>query len=135
MLPWKQTNPEREQIDFIERWKGGEVSFVELCGQFGISRKTGYKRVRRFQSYSWEGLGRPEPSSASSSQYDPTHGSRSGDRGQAGPSDLGTEETGGVAARRGARGVSRLESGHGRGHPGPCRAGATSETAPACNTL
>ena len=57
MLPWKQTSPEREQIQFIERWKRGEVSFVALCGQFGISRKTGYKRVHRFRSYSWEGLG------------------------------------------------------------------------------
>jgi len=30
---------------------------VELCGQFGISRKTGYKRIQQFRSYSWEGLG------------------------------------------------------------------------------
>ena len=56
-MPWKQTSPEREQIRFIERWRGGEVTFVELCRQFGVSRKTGYKRVERFQSYSWEGLG------------------------------------------------------------------------------
>ena len=33
------------------------MTFVQLCRQFGISRKTGYKRVNRFQSYSWEGLG------------------------------------------------------------------------------
>ena len=37
--------------------RAGEVTFVELCRQFGVSRKTGYKRVERFQSYSWEGLG------------------------------------------------------------------------------
>ncbi len=57
MLPWKQTSPEKEQKQFIERWKRGEVSFIALCRQFGISRKTGYKRVHRFQSYSREGLG------------------------------------------------------------------------------
>jgi len=58
VLPWKETNPESEQIRFIERWEGGgEVSFVDLCRQFGVSRKTGYKRVDRFQSYGWEGLG------------------------------------------------------------------------------
>ena len=57
MLPWKQTSPEMEQIRFIERWEGGEVTFVELCRRFGISRKTGYKRVHRFQWYGWEGLG------------------------------------------------------------------------------
>ena len=56
VLPWKQTNPEREQIYFIERWNGGRVSFVELCRQFGVSRKTGYKRVRQFESYGLDGL-------------------------------------------------------------------------------
>ena len=33
------------------------MTFAEMCLQFGISRKTGYKRVHRFQSYGWEGLG------------------------------------------------------------------------------
>ena len=57
MLPWKETSPETEQMRFIERWQGGEVTFVELCRQFGVSRKTGYKRVHRFQSFGWEELG------------------------------------------------------------------------------
>ena len=57
VLPWRQTNPEEEQIQFIERWKAGRVTFAELCGQFGISRKTGYKRVQRYEAYGWEGLG------------------------------------------------------------------------------
>ena len=33
------------------------MTFAELCGQFGISRKTGYKRVQRYEAYGWEGLG------------------------------------------------------------------------------
>ena len=57
MLPWRQTKPAEEQIQFIERWKAGRVTFAELCGQFGISRKTGYKRVQRYEAYGWEGLG------------------------------------------------------------------------------
>ena len=57
MLPWKETNPENEQMRFIERWRAGEVTFMEMCRQFGISRKTGYKRVLRFQTYGWDGLG------------------------------------------------------------------------------
>ena len=57
VLPWKQTNLETEQIRFIERWQTGGVSFVDLCRQFGISSKTGYKRVWRFEAYGWEGLG------------------------------------------------------------------------------
>ena len=56
MLPWKQTSPEIEQLRFIERCQAGEVSFVETCRRFGISPKTGYKRVRRFETYGWEGL-------------------------------------------------------------------------------
>ena len=55
-LPWKQTSLEAEQVRFIQRWQAGGVSFVDLCRQFGISRKTGYKRVDRFRWNGWEGL-------------------------------------------------------------------------------
>ena len=57
MLPWEDTSREQEQIRFIQRWKGGEDTFTELCRKFGISRKTGYKRVERYKLWSWEGLG------------------------------------------------------------------------------
>lgn len=56
-MPWKQTSPEAEQTRFIQRWQAGGVTFVELCRQFGISRKSGYKRLQRFQAWGWEGLG------------------------------------------------------------------------------
>ena len=56
-VPWKNVSPEMEQIQFIERWQEGRVSFVALCRTFGISRKTGYKRIQRFEAWSWEGLG------------------------------------------------------------------------------
>ena len=56
-VPWKNVSPEMEQIQFIERWQEGRVSFVALCRTFGISRKTGYKRIQRFETWSWEGLG------------------------------------------------------------------------------
>ena len=57
MLPWKQMSPETEQVRFVRRWREGEDSFAELCRQFGVSRKTGYKRVRRFETQGWDGLG------------------------------------------------------------------------------
>ena len=57
MLPWKDTSREQEQIRFIQRWKGGEDTFTELCRQFSISRKTGYKRVERYKLWGLEGLG------------------------------------------------------------------------------
>lgn len=57
VVPWKQTSPEAEQERFIQRWQAGGVTFVDLCRQFGISRKTGYKRVQRFLRWGWDGLG------------------------------------------------------------------------------
>lgn len=56
-LPWNSTSPAEEQIRFIECWQRGEASFTRLCERFGISPKTGYKRVNRFRAYGWEGLG------------------------------------------------------------------------------
>lgn len=56
-MPWKDTSPEAEQIRFIQRWQAGGDTFGALCHQFGISRKTGYKRLHRFQAGGWEGLG------------------------------------------------------------------------------
>jgi putative transposase len=55
-LPWSRTSPREEQVRFIERWQAGEVSFVRLCQQFGISTKTGYKRIHRFREHDWAGL-------------------------------------------------------------------------------
>ena len=47
----KQTSREIEQVRFIERWHEEEVTFVDLCRQFAISRKAGYKRVERFKTW------------------------------------------------------------------------------------
>mgnify|MGYP002829961558 CR=1 FL=1 len=57
MLPWKEKSRETEQVSFIQRWQRGEVTLAELCRQFGISRKTAYKRIHRFQFFGWEGMG------------------------------------------------------------------------------
>jgi len=57
VVPWKRTSPEVEQFRFIQRWETGGDTFVELCRAFGVSRKTGYKRVHRFQAWGWDGLG------------------------------------------------------------------------------
>ena len=57
VVPWNSTSPEVEQIRFIERWESKGETFLDLCQAFGISRKTGYKRVHRFQAWGWDGLG------------------------------------------------------------------------------
>lgn len=56
-LPWHETDRYTEQRRFIERWLEGGVTVSALCGQFGISRKTAYKRIRRYLAFGFDGLG------------------------------------------------------------------------------
>lgn len=47
-MPWMKTEPMEERIQFIgchAKWRG---NFSELCDSFGISRKTGYKWLKRY---------------------------------------------------------------------------------------
>jgi transposase-like protein len=55
-VPWKETYPMREKRLFIEAVLAKHYSMSELCRQFGISRKTGYKWWRRFQEAGLPGL-------------------------------------------------------------------------------
>jgi len=57
-VPWKETDPTNEQRKFITAWMvEAETPFLEFCRHFGISRKTGYKRVSRFKQRGLEGIG------------------------------------------------------------------------------
>lgn len=57
-MPWKETDPFTQQRKFITAWLGeDETSFSELCRRFGISRKSGYKRVLRFKDLGLDGVG------------------------------------------------------------------------------
>ena len=56
-LPWTNTNTQLEQERFIRAHQEGGESFSSLCRGFGISRKTGYKRVKRYEELGYEGLG------------------------------------------------------------------------------
>ena len=57
VMLWKESSAACEQWVFIERWSMGEVPVSELCRRFGISRKTGSKRINRFKEYGYAGLG------------------------------------------------------------------------------
>jgi transposase InsO family protein len=48
-MPWKTVVAMDERMRFITRALEGDESFAQLCRQFGISRKTGYKWVERFE--------------------------------------------------------------------------------------
>ena len=56
MLPWKETSVESERLRFIERVIAGEEPVTELCRQSGISRKTGYKLIHRYEAHGEDGL-------------------------------------------------------------------------------
>jgi transposase InsO family protein len=55
-MPWHQTDPVNERLKFVAAAQGGRLSITELCVQFGISRKTGYKLLDRYESDGPEGL-------------------------------------------------------------------------------
>jgi transposase InsO family protein len=49
-MPWKRTDWMSERVKFIAAYLELEDSFLDLCLDFGISRKTGYKWVRRYEA-------------------------------------------------------------------------------------
>ena len=56
MLPWKETSVESERLRFIERVTAGEEPVTELCRAYGISRKTSYKLIHRYEAHGEDGL-------------------------------------------------------------------------------
>lgn len=55
-MPWKQTTPMEQRKEFVVLALKGEIPFRTLCGRFGISRKTGYKWLERYQQEGDGGL-------------------------------------------------------------------------------
>jgi transposase InsO family protein len=55
-MPWARTDWMFERVKFIAAYLEAETSFSELCLDFGISRKTGYKWVRRYDAEGVEAL-------------------------------------------------------------------------------
>src|SRR6266702_4673861 len=54
-MPWKETCVQDERVAFIVAWKQGG-SMTGLCEAHGISRKTGYKWVARYEAGGWDAL-------------------------------------------------------------------------------
>jgi transposase InsO family protein len=54
-MPWREVKPMDERVKFIARLLDGE-KMTELCREFGISRKTGYKFLERYEKYGVGGL-------------------------------------------------------------------------------
>jgi len=54
-MPWRECSVMDERMKFVARRLAGE-GMAELCREFGISRKTGYKIFDRYQACGIEGL-------------------------------------------------------------------------------
>lgn len=54
-MPWKVSDRVSERMTFISRLLDGE-RMTDLCGEYGISRKTGYKLLERFRRLGPVGL-------------------------------------------------------------------------------
>jgi transposase InsO family protein len=55
-MAWKETEPMFERALFVQAVLAGEGTFAGLCRQFGVSRKTGYKWLERYEAEGAQGL-------------------------------------------------------------------------------
>ena len=55
-MPWEETEPMKERIKFILEVEQSAFGFSELCERYGVSRKTGYKWLRRYEQGGLEAL-------------------------------------------------------------------------------
>ena len=55
-MPWKETSPVQQRLEFIAQWSTQQTSMAELCRSFGISRQTGYELLARFRAHGVDGL-------------------------------------------------------------------------------
>lgn len=55
-MPWRECSVMEERVRFVGRILDGE-SMSDVCREFGISRKTGYKIFNRYRQEGLEALG------------------------------------------------------------------------------
>lgn len=59
-MPWKATSVIDQKTKFVLEYKqrvlSGEMSMTALCAEHGVSRKTAYKLVGRYEQSGWRGL-------------------------------------------------------------------------------
>jgi transposase InsO family protein len=56
IMPWKETSTVSLRYQFVQQALQENVNMSELCREFGISRKTGYKWLRRYREEGKRGL-------------------------------------------------------------------------------
>lgn len=49
-MPWQELSPVEQRLQLVREYLSGLFSMTELARQYGVSRKTGYKWVERYQA-------------------------------------------------------------------------------------
>lgn len=55
-MPWLETSPLDERLQFIQDAQSDRLTMAELCARYGISRRIGYKWLSRFAEEGKRGL-------------------------------------------------------------------------------
>ncbi len=55
-MPWHETSPMEERVELVREYESGLFTMTELAAQYGISRKTGYKWLERYEAEGVLGL-------------------------------------------------------------------------------
>lgn len=55
-MPWQESSPMDLRVRFIADWQSNAWSMTELCADYHVSRKTGYKWVTRYEASGARGL-------------------------------------------------------------------------------
>jgi len=55
-MPWLETEPVKERKKLIVEWLCGDFSVTELSERHGVSRKTAYKWIGRYEAEGPDGL-------------------------------------------------------------------------------
>ncbi len=55
-MPWQEFSPVNLRMHFVTDWQAGAWTMTELCADYRISRKTGYKWIDRFEASGPRGL-------------------------------------------------------------------------------
>lgn len=55
-MPWQELSPMNLRMQFVVEWETGAWTMTELCAQYRLSRKTGYKWIERYVTSGPQGL-------------------------------------------------------------------------------
>lgn len=55
-MPWKEQTGMSQRKDFVQRALQPDQNISKLCAEFGVSRKTGYKWIKRYMEMGTNGL-------------------------------------------------------------------------------